>query len=176
MKKMINTLITLWTPFECKLGFIASFMWCFVVHLVGGVDEQIVALCILVGLDILTGIWVSFKTHTFASTIATHGLWKKAVMFLIIGLGVLLDTALNSHMIRSLFIGAFSIVEAMSIIENVDRAGYGEYIPSYLRNALSQLAREKRIIKDDNRPPTIPPPMTPPMKGGEINNDNTKSN
>ena len=147
MKKMLYTLSTLWTPLEIKLGALFSFLWLCVDHVVGGFDEQITALCLLVTLDIITGIWVSFKTGTFASSIATHGLWKKALMFLIIGLGVLLDTAMDAHTVRTLFIGAFAVIEALSIVENVDRAGYGQYIPVYLRNALAQIAHEKKADK-----------------------------
>lgn len=147
MRKMLYTLSTLWTPLEIKLGLLFSFLWLCIDHIVGGFDEQITALCVLVALDIITGIWVSFKTGTFASSIATRGLWKKALMFLIIGLGVLLDTAMNSHTVRTLFIGAFAVIEALSIVENVDRAGYGQYIPVYLRNALAQIAHEKKADK-----------------------------
>lgn len=55
-------------------------------------------------------------------------------MFFIIELGVLLDAAMHTHMVRMLFIGAFVIVEALSIVENIDRAGYGHYIPSFIRH------------------------------------------
>ncbi len=72
---------------------------------------------------------------------------KKSVMFLIIGLGVLLDTAMNTHMIRTMFIGAFAIVEAMSIVENIDKLGYGRYIPQFIRGALAQIAHEKHVDK-----------------------------
>lgn len=148
--KMIDTLWNLWTATEIKIGCLFSVLWLCFNQLVGGVDAQINALCILVCFDIITGIWASFKTHTFASSIATHGLYKKAVMFLIIGLGVLLDTAMNTHMIRTMFIGAFAIVEAMSIIENIDKLGYSRYIPQFIRGALAQIAHEKHIDKLDS--------------------------
>lgn len=147
LHKMINTVWNLWTATEVKIGCLFSIAWLCVEHIVGGFDEQITALVILVTLDIITGIWVSFKTSTFASSIATHGLWKKALMFLIIGLGVLLDTAMNTHTIRTLFIGAFAVIEALSIVENIDKAGYGQYIPVYLRNTLAQIAHEKKADK-----------------------------
>lgn len=144
---MMSIIWNLWTATEVKIGCVFSILWLCFNQLVGGVDDQINALCLLVFFDIITGIWASFKTHTFASSIATHGLYKKATMFLIIGLGVLLDSAMNTHMIRTLFIGAFAIVEAMSLIENVDRAGYGEHIPSFIRGTLAQIAHEKHIDK-----------------------------
>ena len=150
LHKMINTVWNLWTATEVKIGCLFSIAWLCFNQLVGGVDEQINALVALVACDILTGLWASFKLHAFASSIATHGLYKKAVMFLIIGLGVLLDSAMHTHMVRTLFIGAFAIVEALSIVENIDRVGYGQYIPSFIRGALAQIAHEKKVDKLDD--------------------------
>lgn len=141
----------IWTPLEIKIGVLFSFIWLGFCTIVGGFDDQIVALVVLVTLDIVSGIIGALKTQTFLSSIATKGLWKKAVMFLIIGLGVLLDTAMHTQTIRTLFIGAFAIIEVMSIVENVDKMGYGNYIPEYLRNCLAQIAKEKRIDKIEKK-------------------------
>lgn len=141
----LTTLHNLWTATELKIAIIFSFCWVCIDKLVGGFDGQMTALVILVALDILTGIAASFKTHSFMSSIATKGLYKKAVMFIIIGLGVLLDAAFNSHTVRTLFISAFAVIEALSIVENTDRLGYGAYIPDFLRRWLAQIAVEKKI-------------------------------
>lgn len=151
LHKMMDTLWNLWTATEIKIGCLFSIAWLCFNQLVGGVDEQINALVVLVACDIITGLWASFKLHAFASSIATHGLYKKAAMFLIIGLGVLLDSAMNTHMVRTLFIGAFAVVEALSIVENIDRVGYGQYIPSFIRGALAQIAKEKKVDKLDDQ-------------------------
>lgn len=146
-KNMWELIYNIWTPFQLKIGVLFSFIWLGVCKVVGGFDDQITALVVLVALDIACGFIAALKTHTFLSSIATRGLWKKAIMFLIIGLGVLLDTAMHTNTIRTLFIGAFAIIEVMSIVENVDRMGYGQYIPEYLRNCLGQIAKEKHIDK-----------------------------
>ena len=52
---------------------------------------------------------------------------------------------MHTHMVRTLFIGAFAIVEALSIVENIDRAGYGQYIPSFIRGAIAQISHEKKV-------------------------------
>ena len=100
LHKMMYTLWYLWTATEVKIGCLFSIAWLCFNQLVGGVDERINALVALVACDIITGLLASFKLHAFASSIATHGLYKKAAMFLIIGLGVLLDSAMNTHMVR----------------------------------------------------------------------------
>lgn len=153
MKRKLNmtlqTLWDLWTATEIKLAVFFSFLCVCLDTLVGGFDGQIGALVALVALDILTGFVASFKTHSFMSSIATKGLYKKATMFLIIGLGVLLDNAFNAHMVRTFFISAFAIIEALSIVENTDRLGYGEYIPEFLRRWLAQIAVEKKVVSND---------------------------
>ncbi|NJE35652.1 holin, partial [Megasphaera sp. SW808] len=147
MKKMMTMLWNLWTSTEIKVGVLFSFLWLVLEHIVGGFDEQITALVILTSLDILTGFVGAFKTHSFMSSIATRGLFKKAAMILVVGLGVLLDAAMHTHMVRTMFIGGFAIIEALSIVENIDKMGYGQYIPEFLRRCLAQIATEKRVIK-----------------------------
>lgn len=144
---MFTVIWNLWAATEIKVGVLFSILWLCFDTLVGGFDEQINALCILVSLDIFTGVWASFHLHSFMSSIASKGLFKKATMFLIIGLGVLLDTAMHTTMIRTLFISAFSIVEVLSIIENMDKLGYGQYIPVFIRDCLAQIAKEKKVTK-----------------------------
>ena len=144
---MFTVIWNLWTATEIKVGVLFSILWLCFDTLVGGFAEQINALCILVSLDIFTGVWASFHLHSFMSSIASKGLFKKATMFLIIGLGVLLDTAMHTTMIRTLFISAFSIVEVLSIIENIDKLGYGQYIPVFIRDCLAQIAKEKKVTK-----------------------------
>lgn len=140
----------LWTGTEIKLGAIWGFIYVAFSVLVGGVDASITALVTLVILDIVSGFIAAFKTHSFASSIATKGIYKKAVMFFIIGFGVILDNAMCTHMVRGLFISAFSIIEAISIVENTDRMGYGEYIPDFIRNWLVQISKEKKVSSTDD--------------------------
>lgn len=145
---MINILLNLWTKTEIQLGIVFSIIWTVVSEMVGGFDEQFTALFVLVILDLMSGVWAACKTHTFQSAIASRGLFKKGTMFLIIFLGVLLDSALHIHMVRTMFIGAFAIIEAMSLVENTDRLGYGQYIPSFVRKWLAQIADEKKVGED----------------------------
>ena len=148
----LNTIWNLWTATEIKVAVFFSFLWMCFDTLVGGFDEQITALVILVALDILTGIIASFKTHAFMSSIATKGLCKKAVMFLVIGIAVLLDTAMNTYTVRMMFISAYSIIEILSMVENVDRMGYGQYIPEFVRKWLAQISVEKKVVSADEKP------------------------
>lgn len=143
---MINNIYTyLWSKTELLIGAVFGFLWTFCANAVGGVDNQIQALVVLVALDYSTGVFAGYKTHSLSSQIAYKGVLKKCLMFGVIGVGVLIDNAMATHTVRTFFISAYAIIEAMSMAENIDRAGYGDIIPSWLRGALQQVARSKQI-------------------------------
>jgi toxin secretion/phage lysis holin len=142
---IINYIQGLWSKTELIIGAVFGFLWTFCVSVIGGIDGQIQALCALVALDYATGVFAGYKTHSLSSQIAYHGLLKKCLMFGVIGIGVLIDMAMDTHTVRTFFISAYAIIEAMSLAENIDRAGYGDIIPSWLRGALQQVARSKQI-------------------------------
>lgn len=46
---------------------------------------------------------------------------------------------MGTHVLRQMAICAYALNEAGSIIENIDRSGWGEHIPAFIRNALARL-------------------------------------
>jgi len=48
---------------------------------------------------------------------------------------------------RDMVIAGFALIECMSLIENIDRMGFGYIIPAFLRTKLKQIADEKDINK-----------------------------
>ena len=84
-----------------------------------------------------------------SSKVGSKGIIKKAGIFVCIMFAYLLDTAMATHMFRGIVISGFAIIEAMSLIENIDRMGYGFIIPDFLRNKLSQIADEKKLKEVD---------------------------
>lgn len=63
----------------------------------------------------------------------------------------LLDMAMKVDMFRGMVISAFAIIEAMSLVENIDRMGYGEHIPEFIRVKLRQIADERHITKEEDK-------------------------
>ena len=63
----------------------------------------------------------------------------------------MLDVSLGTDMLRGMTISAFSVIEAMSIMENIDRMGYGSMIPNVLRVRLAQIAEEKKIKRGEDK-------------------------
>lgn len=106
---------------------------------VGGLDQSIYALLAMVIVDYFSGMYASLKLKQWDSSIGFRGLCKKFVIFAIVALCNCFDMAANTHFLRQMAICAYTLNEFGSIIENIDRMGYGSIIPNCLRNALARL-------------------------------------
>lgn len=109
---------------------------------IGGMDSMIYALIALCIVDYITGMFTAFKTGQWDSSTGFRGILKKFVIFAVVALCNCIDTAMGMHILRQMAICAYALNEAGSIIENVDRAGYGKYIPEVIRNALARLTEQ----------------------------------
>ena len=118
---------------------------------VGGMDKMIYALIALMILDYATGIIAACRTGQWDSSTGFVGLAKKAVILGVVALCNTVDTAMDTHTLRQMAICAYALNEAGSIIENVDRAGWGEHIPAFIRNALARLQSKQEETKDENK-------------------------
>ncbi|MPM72715.1 hypothetical protein SDC9_119691 [bioreactor metagenome] len=119
----------------------AVFSW-----LVGGVDAPIKALLVLICIDYVSGMLAAWKTGTLSSQRSFIGIKRKIVILAVVAFASLLDTAMSlNHIFRSMAVFGYSAMEGLSIIENVDRMGYGEYIPQFIRAKLIQLRDEKGV-------------------------------
>lgn len=106
---------------------------------VGGMDKMIYALIALMILDYATGIIAACRTGQWDSSTGFVGLAKKAVILGVVALCNTVDTAMDTHTLRQMAICAYALNEAGSIVENIDRAGWSEHIPAFIRNALARL-------------------------------------
>lgn len=124
-------------------------LWALFDLAIGGIDTPIKALAILIVLDFVTGITAGYRTGSLSSRVGSKGIIKKAGIFVCIMFAYLLDNAMAIQMFRGIVISGFAIIEAMSLIENIDRMGFGYIIPDFLRTKLAQIAEEKKIKGDD---------------------------
>lgn len=106
---------------------------------VGGMDKMIYALIALMILDYASGIIAACRSGQWDSSTGFVGLAKKAVILAVVALCNTVDTAMDTHTLRQMAICAYALNEAGSIVENIDRAGWGEHIPAFIRNALARL-------------------------------------
>lgn len=145
----MDKLLSLYSSFELKAGAVAGAAWGFINFALGGVDEPILALAALMTTDFATGVWAAAKKGELSSAIGERGLLKKVGILACVIIANLLDMAAHAHTFRGMFIAAFAIIEAISILENVDRLGYGDFIPSFFQTKLRQIANERGINKHE---------------------------
>ena len=138
-----------YTQIELRIMAIFSAIGAAFSFLVGGVDKLISALLVFVALDYVTGLIAAWKTSTLDSKKGFEGIKRKVVMLLIVIMAHWIDTCLfGVSTFRSMVIFAYLGNEGLSILENLDRMGYGEYIPSFIRDKLAQLRAEKAALRN----------------------------
>lgn len=135
----------LYTVAEIKIMIIGSCVGACFAAIVGGVDKGIQALLVLVMIDYLTGMVAGYKTSALNYKRGFEGVIKKLVIFLVVGFANLLDCGMGLNMLKSMAVFAYSANEGLSIIENIDRMGYSEYIPFFLRDKVESLRKERGV-------------------------------
>lgn len=98
--------------------------------------------------DLITGVWAGVKTTGFSSKALYVGMFKKGIAFAIIILAHGLDVSFwyvlkNLPVFQSVVLCAYCCGEFGSIVENIERAGYGDALPPALRKIF--LTLEKRL-------------------------------
>ena len=139
-----------YTQIELRIMALFSAIGAAFSFLVGGVDKLITALLVFVVIDYVTRLIAAWKTATLDSKKGFEGIKRKFVMLLIVIMAHWIDAGiLGISTCRSMVIFAYLGNEGLSIIENLDRMGYGEYIPAFIREKLAQLRSEKKSLNDN---------------------------
>lgn len=98
--------------------------------------------------DLITGVWAGVKTTGFSSKALYAGMFKKGIAFAIIILAHGLDVSFwyvlkDLPVFQSVVLCAYCCGEFGSIVENIERAGYGDALPPTLRKLF--LSLEERL-------------------------------
>lgn len=98
--------------------------------------------------DLLTGIWAACRTGTFSSKRLSFGMAKKGLAFFIITLAHGIDVSFwfvlhDMPLFQSVTLCAYACGEFGSIVENIERAGFGDALPPVLKKL--SLSLEKRF-------------------------------
>lgn len=117
----------------------------FAANALGGWDAAMQVLVALMVADYVTGILVAAVWHksaksesgTLDSKAGFKGLLKKAMILLVVWLGVLLDGAMGTNYIRMMAVLFFVGNEGISLLENLGLMGVP--YPDFLRKALEAL-------------------------------------
>lgn len=99
--------------------------------------------------DYFTGIFADAKTGTWSSARGLKGLIRKfLILFIAIGFHGI-DQILQEPWIGAWAIGALSINEIISILENIEKAGFESIIPQRIRDMLDVVKeKHEKKIKD----------------------------
>ncbi|MGL5764111.1 MAG: phage holin family protein [Sarcina sp.] len=123
-------------------------------YLFGGWDTALVVLCVFMCLDYATGVLRGIIAQKVSSQVGFRGIAKKAVIFIILIVAVLLDRLINvdQFIFRTLVCYFYIANEGISILENCGAIGLP--IPAKILQVLEQLKQGEKKEK---------------LKGGQIN-------
>lgn len=105
----------------------------------GGVDGFMYALISFVVIDYITGLMVAVLEHKLSSEVGFRGIFKKVLIFIMVGIGNMVDIYLlgNGSAIRTAVIFFYVSNEGISIVENVAKIGLP--VPKKLLDVLDQI-------------------------------------
>lgn len=104
------------------------------------------ALIALIIIDIVTGTLVAVGDRTLNSTTSFKGMTRKAMVLLILGTGAVLEPYTGLPLAK-LIAGFYICTEALSITENVHRAGVP--LPKFLTDTLQKLKNTSESTSDN---------------------------
>lgn len=125
----------------------------FMLDIVGGWDNLMAFLVMLVVVDTISGVFKAIKTKTVSSDAMRTGLFKKAMIALIVAIAVQADKVVYDYCghpilfhfndstyniyVRDAFIIWFCLEEAISVLENA--AIIGVVLPKWLKDILQAI-------------------------------------
>ena len=110
----------------------------------GGFDGFLYALIAFVVIDYISGIMVAVNNKTLSSRVGFVGICKKVLIFLLVGVGNILDVYIlgDAGVLRSAVIFFYLSNEGISILENT--ATLGMPYPKKLKDILEQINEEEK--------------------------------
>ena len=105
----------------------------------GGCDGLLYALIAFCIIDYLSGVACAISDHNLSSQIGFKGIFKKVLIFLLVGIGHILDTQVigSGSVLRTAVIFFYLSNEGISLTENA--AHLGLPVPEKLKAVLEQL-------------------------------------
>ena len=132
-----------WTTIQIVFTAVGGWLGWFL----GGCDGLLYALLAFVVIDYVTGVMCAVVDHKLSSEVGFKGIFKKVLIFLLVGIGHILDTQVigTGSVLRTAVIFFYISNEGVSLIENA--AHLGLPIPEKLKAVLEQL--HDRAEKED---------------------------
>ena len=108
-------------------------------YFLGGCDGLLIALLVFVVIDYITGVMCAIVDKKLSSSVGFRGIFKKVLIFAMVGIGHILDTAVigTGSVLRTAVIFFYISNEGVSLMENA--AHLGLPVPEKLKAVLEQL-------------------------------------
>ena len=120
-----------------------------IIYLIGGIDELMTALIIIMAIDFVLGIMAAYSMQDITSYKIFKVLLKKIAMILMIILAVQLDLVTDSgHFMRTIMILFLIGVEGIGIVASLKKIGIA--VPQFFINIFSKLHDDDDKKLDDN--------------------------
>lgn len=125
----------IWTWIQLMIAAIGGWLGWFL----GGADGFLYALIAFVVIDYITGVMCAIVDHKLSSEVGFKGICKKVLIFVMVGVGNIMDTYLigNGEVLRTAVIFFYCSNEGVSMLENAGHLGLP--IPAKLKEILVQL-------------------------------------
>ncbi len=133
----------LWTTIQVIFAAVGGWLGWFL----GGCDGLLYALLAFVVIDYITGVMCAVVDHKLSSQIGFKGIFKKILIFALVGVGHIIDTQVigTGSVLRTAVIFFYISNEGVSLVENAGHLGLP--IPKKLKAVLEQL--HDRAEKED---------------------------
>jgi toxin secretion/phage lysis holin len=116
---------------------IAALLGAVMGYLFGGWSSLVSLLVTFVVIDYVTGMLAGAYTGQLSSKIGYRGIAKKVMLFSVVAVAHLLDSAVHMHVIMTAVVYFYMSNELLSILENAGRTGLP--VPDQIKNAVSIL-------------------------------------
>ena len=131
---------TVWNWIQAALAAIGGGLGWFL----GGMDGFLYALIAFVVIDYITGVMCAIVDKKLSSNIGFKGIFRKVLIFVMVGVGHVIDTQLigDGSVLRTAVIFFYISNEGVSLLENASHIGLP--IPEKLKDVLAQLHDGKK--------------------------------
>lgn len=135
MKDVMENLNSVFKWMQGVIAVLGGFLGWFL----GGLDGFLYALIAFVVIDYLTGVMCAIVDKKLSSDVGFKGLFRKILIFVMVGVGHLIDTQVigDGSVLRTAVIFFYLSNEGVSLLENA--AHLGLPIPQKLKDVLAQL-------------------------------------
>lgn len=140
MKELWNTVQLIFAAIGGWLGYF-----------LGGCDGLLIALVAFVVIDYITGVMCAIADKDLSSEVGFKGICRKVLIFLLVGIGHLLDTHVigTGSVLRTAVIFFYISNEGVSLLENATHLGLP--VPQKMKDILAQLHdRSESNESEDN--------------------------